>query len=115
MNAAAWAADSCARKTELSLIFSGCAMASWRSNACCLTGECATAMPRPWGRSGRVTTRETLWPYSSSLSRVGTAKWGVPQKTTFMGATCLPLARALQLLDFALNHIPLQGADVGDE
>src|SRR6266404_4379474 len=46
-----------------------------------LTGEIANSIPRPRGRSGCVTTSGTECPPSTSFSRVGTAKRGVPQKT----------------------------------
>src|SRR5271156_3251384 len=61
---------------------SGCEIGNLNSSAQCLSGEATISMPRPFGRSGCVTTRRIAKPASISLSSVGTAKRGVPQKTS---------------------------------
>ncbi len=94
-------------------------------------------MPRPLGLSGWVTTRGTENPASTSFSRVGTAKAGVPQKTRLREAgigrqtsdlnrfadargltpdvlLSLPFSRFHQLADFALHEVALERADVAD-
>src|SRR5215469_6378031 len=70
-----------ARNSSLALILSGWVMGRESFNADSLTGEGANARPRPFGRSGCVTTRGIRNPSANSFSRVGTAKRGVPQKT----------------------------------
>src|ERR1035441_8630207 len=141
-----------------------------RRNAACFTGGGAGVWPRPRGRSGCVTTARTSWPASTTRSSVGTAKAGVPRKTSRMGPisfafsitdirtnrgedplvcgrrprrpacvlqngvaavpaagrgraaqtrgsapqALLPFARALLLLDFSLDEIAFERADVGD-
>src|SRR5258706_2157121 len=62
-------------------MFAGCAMGNFKLSADCLTGEETVSRPRPLGRSGCVTTSGILNPVSISLSSVGTANCGVPQKT----------------------------------
>ena len=74
-------ACSCARNSSLFLILSGWLIGKPSCSARCFTGEGASSMPRPFGRSGWVTTRRTGKPASTSFSRVGTANAGVPQKT----------------------------------
>src|SRR5580658_1483228 len=69
------------RNTALFLMVAGCTTAIRRRIAASFTGEAATSMPRPRGRSGCVTTSGRECPASTSFSRVGTAKRGVPQKT----------------------------------
>src|SRR5579863_4108792 len=60
-------------------------MGSFSFRADSLTGEATSSSPRPFGRSGWVTTRYTRNPAPTSLSSVGTAKRGVPQKTRSRG------------------------------
>src|ERR1700758_4722290 len=55
------------------------------SSAASFTGELAVFLPRPRGRSGCVTT------------------------------AALPLARFFHLADFALDHVPLEHAEMHDE
>ena len=45
------------------------------------TGGGVTRFPRPWGRSGWVTTAAIRSPRSIRISREGTANSGVPMKT----------------------------------
>ena len=52
------------------------------SAATALTGGAAGSSPRPWGRSGWVMTPTTRTCRCRSSSRLGTAKAGVPMKTT---------------------------------
>src|SRR5437660_2072387 len=51
------------------------------ATARCLTGEPASSIPLPLGRSGAVATARTRWWESSRASSVGTAASGVPRKT----------------------------------
>src|ERR1035437_5103552 len=78
-------ASNCARNSALVRIFSGCVTAMPAASAVCLTGGAASCWVRPAGRSGWVTTRGISWPAARRASRVGTAKRGVPQKTSFIG------------------------------
>src|SRR5262249_45631764 len=87
--------------------------------AVCLTGEAASSRPRPLGLSGWVTTNPTWCPLPIKPSRVGTANFGVPAKTSVSGwfmrtKGSLPLASLYQLLNFALDQISLQGAEMAD-
>src|SRR6266404_7484661 len=72
-------------KSALFLMVPGCRMAMPKRVAASFTGETATSIPRPRGRSGCVTTSGREWPASTNLSRVWTAKLGVPQKTKSIG------------------------------
>src|SRR5215471_8184930 len=81
--------------------------------AASLTGDIAIAPPRPFGRSGCVTTSSTECPAAIIRSRVGTANAGVPRKT--VRNRLIPLAGLRQLLDLTFDQVPLQGADVRDE
>src|SRR5664279_2626074 len=102
-----------ARNSSLFLIFSGWATGMPSASAARFTGDAASCMPRPLGRSGWVATSFTRKPAATNFSSVGTAKSGVPQKTkSIMGA--LPFALLHQLADLALHHVTLQGADVAD-
>src|ERR1700722_6214798 len=69
------------RKSALLLMLSGWRIGKPHCKADCLMGEETSSRPRPFGRSGCVTTRGTWKPPSTSLSSVGTAKPGVPQNT----------------------------------
>src|SRR5664280_922913 len=96
--------SNCARNSSLFLIFSGWTIGRSSASAVCFTGDAASCMPRPLGRSGWVAT---------NFSSVGTAKSGVPQKTkSIMGA--LPFALLHQFADLALHHVALQGADIAN-
>src|ERR1039458_2245858 len=102
-----------ARNSPLFLIFSGWTMGRPSASAARFTGDSASCMPRPLGRSGWVTTSFTRRPAATSFSSVGTAKSGVPQNTrSIMGA--LPFALLDQLADLAFHHVSLQSADVAD-
>src|SRR6266545_6425970 len=112
-----------ARKASLFLIFSGWVTGSPSFRALCLTGDSVNSIPRPRGRSGCVTTRRTWNPASTSFSRVGTAKRGVPAKMRLSGCIIerlrrcfhdLPLARLHEFADFSLHQVAFQGADVAD-
>src|SRR5271170_2147559 len=85
--------------------------------AASFTGELASSLPRPRGRSGCVTTASILNSGRASNSRnVGRANAGVPQKIIFRGGTkVLPLAGFFQLADFAFDEVALEHAEVGDE
>src|SRR5437763_15632308 len=85
----------------------------WR-RAVDFTGDGRSSCLRPLGRSGCVTTVDTVWPAAMMRSRVGTANSGVPRKIRRMG-TLLPFAGLLQLFDFALDQVTLEGAQVIDE
>src|SRR5260221_2087451 len=74
-------ATSWSRNSALFLMAPGCSTAMPRRSAASFTGETATSIPRPRGRSGCVTTSGTECPAETSFSNVGTAKRGVPQKT----------------------------------
>src|ERR1700761_2189961 len=82
--------------------------------AAAFTGDGMSSCLRPFGRSGCVTTSGTVWPAERIRSRVGTANSGVPRKTMFIGRL-FPFARPLKFLDFALDEIALQGAQVIDK
>src|SRR6266850_6019522 len=132
-------AESCWRNSSLSLILSGWTTGMPRRMADSLTGEIASSIPRPRGRSGCVTTSGTEWPTSTSFSRVGTAKRGVPQKMRIISShrelratgfeqalettrlfaarspepeAFLPFSRFHQLLDPPLDQVALERADV---
>src|ERR1035437_7319861 len=95
------------------LMLSGWATGMPSASAVCFTGDAASCMPRPLGRSGWVATSFTRKPAATSFSSVVTANSGVPQKTkSIMGA--LPFALLHQFADLALHHVALQGADVTD-
>src|SRR5664279_1479877 len=105
--------SNCARNSSLFLIFAGWTIGRSSASAVCFTGDAASCMPRPLGRSGWVATSFTRKPAATNFSSVGTAKSGVPQKTkSIMGA--LPFALLHQFADLALHHVTLQGADVTD-
>src|ERR1019366_8569321 len=105
--------SNCARNSSLFLIFSGWAIGRPSASAVRFTGDSASVMPRPLGRSGWVATSFARKPAATSFSSVGTANCGVPQKTkSIMGA--LPFALLHQFADLALHHVALQGADVAD-
>src|SRR5271156_7072121 len=87
------------RNSELFLMAAGCAMLIPSRVAASFTGDTATSIPRPRGRSGCVTTSGTEWPASTSFSKVGTAKRGVPQKTRNIGVR----SRALGLSERGFN------------
>ena len=59
-----------------------------------LTGDMASFLPRPLGRSGCVTTLTTEYPPSTKALRDGTAKSGVPINTILTG--CRPPGYALR-------------------
>src|SRR5215470_1454813 len=73
-----------------------------------LTGGTTTCRPRPAGRSGCATASATSWPARTTAFSVGTAKEGVPQKTSFIEA--LPLAGLLHLANPAQDEIALECA-----
>src|SRR5215469_15327399 len=104
--------SSCPRNSSLLRILSGCVTGMPSDIAVCLTGGAASFWERPTGRSGCVTASAISWPARCSASRVGTAKRGVPQKTSF---TALPPTFALHLADFAEDHVALQPAHAEDE
>src|ERR1039457_942093 len=109
-------ASSWARNSELLRIFSGCMTGRPAARAACLTAGAVSCWPRPTGRSGCETASAISWPAASSASRVGTAKLGVPQKTSFTGILAgLPLAFALHLADLAQVDVALEGAHAEDE
>src|SRR5271155_2044235 len=85
--------------------------------AASFTGELASSLPRPRGRSGWVTTASTLNSGCASNSRsVGRANAGVPQKISFSGGTgVLPLAGFFQLADFAFDEVAFEHTQMGDE
>ncbi len=74
-----------ASRNSGAFIFSGCRMGSrcWRAST--LMGEGVKVCPRPFGRSGCVTTPTTWSSDRSKASSDGTAKSGVPMKTIRMG------------------------------
>src|SRR6516225_4534742 len=113
MIASAWMPWSCARKSLLFLILSGWVTGRLNLRAACFTGDSINFMPRPFGRSSWVTTSLILNPADTSLSNVGTANIGVPQKTRSI-MHVLPFALLHQLADLALHHVTLQRADVAD-
>src|SRR6202041_825402 len=87
------------------------------ATAASFTGELATSLPRPRGRSGCVTT-PAIWKSCWAINpcREGRAKAGVPQKIIFSGGMeVLPLAGFFQLADFAFDKVALQHAEVRDE
>src|SRR6202167_3053999 len=86
-----------------------------RSSASALrfTGEAASSMPRPLGRSGWVATSFTRKPAATSFSKVGTANSGVPQNTRSIMAA-LPFALLHKLANLAFHQIALQPTDVAD-
>src|ERR1022692_4195420 len=105
--------SNCARNSLLFLIFSGWTSGRSSASAVCFTGDAASCMPRPLGRSGWVATSFTRKPAATSFSSVGTANSGVPQKTrSIMGA--LPFTLLDQFADLALHQVALQGAYVTD-
>src|ERR1035437_5774397 len=105
--------SNCARNSSLFLIFSGWATARPSASAVRFTGDSASVMPRPLGRSGWVAISFTRKPAATSFSSVGTANCGVPQNTrSIMGA--LPFTLLDQFADLALHHVSFQGADVAD-
>ncbi len=55
--------------------------------AASLTAGAVSCCERPVGRSGCETARAMSWPAASSACSVGTANWGVPQKTSFTAFT----------------------------
>src|SRR5271169_2788366 len=85
--------------------------------AASFTGELASSLPRPRGRSGCVTTASILNSgRATSSRRVGRANAGVPQKIIFSGGTkVLPLAGFFQLADFAFDEVALEHAEMRDE
>src|SRR5882672_7529154 len=112
--------------------FSGCSTGRPRASAVCFTAERRGAWPRPAGRSGWVTTAATWWPRSSRASSAGTAKGGVPMKTSLtrraslaqvgldvrgrvLRGRFLELPVLQELLHAALVEIALQAADAVDE
>src|ERR1022692_1018652 len=102
-----------ARNSSLFLIFSGWAIGRPSASAVRFTGDSASVMPRPLGRSGWVATSFTRKPAATSFSSVGTANCGVPQNTrSIMGA--LPFTLLDQFADLALHQVALQGAYVTD-
>src|ERR1017187_4559280 len=105
-------ASSCARKSVLLRIFSGCVIASPAVKATSFTGGAVSCRERPTGRSGCVTTRATSWPAASKACSVGAANCGVPQKTSL---TDLPCAFALHLADPAQGQVALQTAHAKDK
>src|ERR1019366_4136608 len=105
--------SNCARNSSLTLIFSGWTIGRPSASAARFTGDSASCMPRPLGRSGWVATSFTPKPAATSFSSVGTANGGVPQKTKSI-MSALPFALLYQLADLALHHVSLQGADVAD-
>src|SRR5580658_2342845 len=108
--------SSCARNSALLRILSGCATAMPARMAMSLTGGAASCCSRPAGRSGCETTSATSWPADSSASSVGTAKRGVPQKTSFKATTgALPFAFALRLANLAQGEVAFQRAHAKDE
>src|SRR5271169_3075365 len=88
-------------------------MGNPRSSAARFTGDAPNSMPRPPARSGWVTTSLTRKPASASLSSVGTANSGVPQKTRSI-TTASPFPGFHQLADLAFHQIAFEGADVAD-
>ena len=54
------------------------------SSASFLTGDGCSAMPRPAGRSGWVSTSATSWPAARMAASACAANSGVPAKISFM-------------------------------
>src|ERR1700730_6029980 len=102
-------------------IFSGWCTGTAAASAASFTGETETCIPRPLGRSGCVTTAAIS--NSGCVSKcfsVGTANCGVPQNTTFIRRLSfvpdgLPLAQLPHFLDFVLDQVALEHAQVLDE
>src|SRR5690348_17334423 len=105
-------ASSRARNSALFLIFSGCVTSSPPASALSFTGGAVSSCARPTGRSGCETTSAISCCAAISASSVGTAKRGVPQKTSF---TFLPRAFALHLADLAQHQVALQRTHAKDE
>src|SRR6516162_5754831 len=105
-------ASKCERNSALFRIFSGCVSEIPAARAVCLTGGAASCCVRPTGRSGCETTSGISWPAASRASSVGTAKRGVPQKTSL---TALPCAFALHLANPAQHHVALKRAHTEDK
>src|ERR1035438_1320872 len=97
-------------------IFCGWCTGTPAASPVSLTGENETCMPRPLGRSGWViiaAISKSGW--VRRCSSVGTANRGVPQNTTFIGTKRLPFAEFPHFLDFALDQVALEHAEVLDE
>src|SRR5204862_786341 len=135
-------ASSCARNSSFCLIFGGWMMERFNSSAHCFTGDAVSSIPRPFGRSGWVTTSGTENPVSTNFCKDRTANCGVPQNTIvrdfdirvywrFQHKTFKPqrsqrksaqrTQRGLfpfpsfhQLFDFAFDQVTLERADVAD-
>ncbi len=81
------------------------------------TADCCNSILRPAGRSGCVSTSGISCPRVSRASSVGTAKSGVPQKTSLTGVTSAasPLPVLLELANAPLHEVALQRAYAVDE
>src|SRR6187397_1176042 len=80
-----------------------------RRSASTLAGVAARARPRPFSRSGWVTTAATSCPPSSSAAREGTAKAPLPRKTTrTVCLSLLPVVGARLLPKLALHEVALE-------
>src|ERR1043165_5709728 len=80
-----------------------------RCSASTLAGVAASARPRPFSRSGWVTTAATSCPASSSAAREGAAKAPAPRKTTrTVVFSLLPVVGARLLPQLALHEVALE-------
>src|SRR6476646_4261420 len=87
-----------------------------RCSARTLAGVAARARPRPFSRSGCVTTAATSCPASRRAAREGTAKAPLPRKTTRTGpGSLLPVVGARLLAQLALHEVSLQRSQAVDE
>src|SRR5262249_42509932 len=114
-----------APSTSASPTRSGRSSARPSRSASAETGEGSSRRPRPRGRSGWLTTATTRWGPARSRASVGTAKSGVPKKTSRSAGAAAPLDRggraglfallAQLLLAPARVHAALEPADAVDE
>src|SRR5437899_3269654 len=87
-----------------------------RRSATTLAGVADRERPRPFSRSGCVTTAATSWPASSRASSDGTAKAPLPRNTTRTGpSSLLPVVGACLLAELALHQVPLERGQTVDE
>src|SRR5713101_2291653 len=105
-----------------SLMRGGCSTVTPRASARTFVGGAERTRPRPFSRSGCVTSAATSWPASSSASSEGTAKAPVPRKTTLTAASSsprypllLPVVRPGLLAELALEQVALERRQAVDE
>src|SRR5229473_3107033 len=99
-------------------ILSGWWTGIFAARAAFFTGEEESSRPRPRGRSGWVMTPTILKSgCARRFFRVGIANCGVPQNTMRMAHPLrrLPLALFSELLDFALDEVALEHAEMLNE